>query len=1389
MTGDSDTPAAHTNSAWRRPRWIASAIGMCLALLIGTAVLLDSSVGHRFLADKLSEQEFDNGLRIEIGRIEGSIYSKSVLHDVRLYDKKGLFFSSPKVTLDWRPWALWNNKLIVREAIVGDGRLIAVPEFRETDDDEPFLPDFDIAIGRLKARDLIIEKGVTGVERRGNVIASADIRAGTAKVNLLAALADGNDSIRIMLEAVPNRDRFALKANIDAPAGGVIAALAGLDASYRARLDGKGSWSKWNGTLDLDRGSTALAKLALAVREGNARVSGQLYPQPLLTGLAAELFGDVVAVTGRGRLDKRILDGRLRLTSKNIQIIGVGAIDLTNNAFDAVQIDAALRAPDLLDDDIAVNDAKLRAVLDGKFRDFSADYRLSASSVATPDFMLAAPVATGTVRWTRSFMRIPMRLSTAGVVNADPLVTRMLKGLAARGDIIWRNGRVSSDNLALVANGVRADLSVTNGAQRGSYVVTGDALLPALAFENVGAANVTSNLRLLFGGGNPWKLSGSFAADMRRVDNRTLTSIAGDNIRIASNYTIGKGLPLLLDNLKLTAGKVQVSGEGRRLPDGNILLAATGRHTQYGPFKLSLEGQIDTARAKLVLDDPLPSLGLRQVELALAPIPGGFAIEAQGASSFGPFVGDASIFAQPQGSTLIRIGGLKVSRTVLSGDLIADGTALRGNLSANGGGINGNVRISPQGGGQRIVAALTAIDARFEGDAPITVNRGKLDVTALLVTGRSDIDATISAQGIGRGKLFIGRIAANAKLSNGRGRVTASIAGRRGSRFALQTAANIAPNQVRFTANGSYGSRSITMARNGVLTRLDDDGWRLAPTRFDVGGGATILSGRFGGGVTDAKFQMAGMSMSLLDIGYADLGLGGTASGIVNYVQQRGQNPTGSAKLQIKNLTRSGLVLTSRPVDLALNAALGSTALSMRGIVRNGEEALGRIQARISDMPASNDLEYRVRNGRLFGQVRYAGPADALWRLIKVEAFDLTGKVNLAADATGTIENPQIIGSLSAENLRLESALSGTLVENIRARGRFAGAVLTLTGFKGNAAGGGTVSGRGIVDLGIDDGVAVNLQLQANNARLLNRDDISATVSGPLTVISDGQGGVLGGNVVIDQGRFELGNSDPESKLPNVAYRELNRRADELPARRVKIPWRYDMTATARNDIKVTGLGLDSEWSADLTLTGEIDSPRIGGIAKMVRGDYEFSGRRFELERGQVTFRRASPPDPRLDIVARANVQGLSATINVTGTGQKPEITFSSIPALPEEELLARLLFGSSINDISAPEAVQLAAAVASLRSGGGLDPINQLRSAIGLDRLRIIGADAATGQGTSIAAGKYVTRRTYVEVITDGRGYSATQVEFQITRWLSILSSISTLGRQSANVRISKDY
>ncbi len=366
------------------------------------------------------------------------------------------------------------------------------------------------------------------------------------------------------------------------------------------------------------------------------------------------------------------------------------------------------------------------------------------------------------------------------------------------------------------------------------------------------------------------------------------------------------------------------------------------------------------------------------------------------------------------------------------------------------------------------------------------------------------------------------------------------------------------------------------------------------------------------------------------------------------------------------------------------------------------------------------------------------------------------------------------------------------MLTNVQASGRFGGSRLVIDRFGADAGKGGRVSGTG--SIGFGRAIDIDLKLDAQNARMIDRDDIDATVTGPLAFRSDANGGgTISGDVRLVASRFRLGQAAAATAVPRLNIREINvpddgRADDDRPVG----PWRLALKARAPGNVAVTGLGLDSIWSADLDIRGEPASPAITGRADLVRGNYEFAGREFELERGIIRFDGSVPANPLLDIAANASVTGLNATIRVTGTGQRPEISFASVPALPQDELLSRLLFGTSITNLSAPEALQLAAAVAALNDsggGGGLNPINAVRRAVGLDRLRVLPADPQTGQGTAFAAGKFITRRVYAEIVTDGQGYSATRLEFQITRWLSLLSSISTIGRQSANVRVSKDY
>ncbi|MFN3820046.1 translocation/assembly module TamB domain-containing protein [Blastomonas sp.] len=1392
MPDEAVAPAPRKQVRWVRGL-LLTVLGLALAL--GALVLsLDTGPGRRFLAEQIAGYELKSGLKLRVARIDGSIFGRAVLRGVEVSDTKRVFLTASSVDLDWRPVSFLANRLDIRNIVIRRGELRSLPELRPGDPDDPLLPAFDIRIDRLRADGFVIRDGIAGARRVGNVAGKVDIRSGRVLVDARAALTDGTDRLAVVIDAMPDQNRLMIDADVNAPANGAIAAIAGLSQDLTASIKGRGDWDFWQGKLAATLGQAELAALDIDQREGNVRIGGYVRPAPLIGTQMARALGPAVGVSARGTLDARVLSGTLALAAQAGTLNADGAIDLGRNRFDSVEVVASLTRPELLVAGLDARNLRGSVTLDGAFGRLTAPYRLTAARLALAGVSADTLVAEGTLTRAGEDFTIPVKVRAARVVTGNAYGDRLASGLVGEGVVRMRDGQLSSDPIRLASRAFTALVQLSGSAQRGRYLAVADVRLPAFAIENVGDADIDANVRLAFGGGPGWDLLGDVRVLMRSIVNETVVTLIGPAPRFASKFSFGAGQPFVLRDASLAAEKLALLGGGRVEPDGRIVLRASGRHRDYGPLDVSADSIRGDTRAVLTLDDPLPALGVSDLQLALGTVPDGFSVDVTGQSTLGPLAGETRIFAREAGRTLIEIERFTVSQALFAGDLFATRQGVEGSLTVSGGGITGNVTLDPRGQGQGVKALLDLANARFDGDVPITINRGAVELDALFAEGRSTVTGAIRAQGIGRGPLFIGRLAANANLVNGEGRVTASLTGRRGSNFDLQTNVQIARNALVIAGNGQYGNRRVRLVNPARLAKLEDGGWRLAPAVLRVGRGRIGAQGRFGGGLTDVTAQFNTVPMALFDVAVRELGFGGNASGTLSYRQAAGGVPTGKASIKLDNLTRTGLILSSRPVDISANVALTADALAMRAVIAEQDKTVGRAQARISALPAGFDLFGRLQRGNLAGQLRFNGPADSLWRLLGIEAFDVTGQVGVAADMSGSLRDPRINGVLATRTARLESGLSGTIITDIVSRGQFNGSRLTFSGFTGKAGPNGTISGSGYVDYGglfasPSQGVAVEIRATAKNALLVNRDDFGATATGPLTISSSGTAGTLGGDVVLNRGRFRLGQFNAAQALPIINIREINRRADEAPRRQRPAIWRYDIKARAANQFTVTGLGLNSEWGADVTLTGTVDAPRITGQADLVRGEYEFAGREFDLARGRINFRGESPPNPSLDIAASANLSDLNATINVRGTGLAPEISFTSTPALPEEELLARLLFGSSITDISAPEAVQLAAALASLRGGGGLDPINALRGAIGLDRLRIVAADQTTGQGTSIAAGKYITRNTYVEIVTDGRGYSATQIEFQITRWLSLLSSISTIGRQSANVRVSRDY
>ncbi|HEU4821076.1 MAG TPA: translocation/assembly module TamB domain-containing protein, partial [Qipengyuania sp.] len=861
----------------------------------------------------------------------------------------------------------------------------------------------------------------------------------------------------------------------------------------------------------------------------------------------------------------------------------------------------------------------------------------------------------------------------------------------------------------------------------------------------------------------------------------------------------GANRPIAFNRLVVDGARLDMTLNGR-VQGGRTTLAGSGRQADYGPFTVEATITGEGPRATLVFANPYPAAGLRDVRVAIEPSGDGFRIATTGQSLLGPFDGVLGLVMPRSGPTRIAIDRLSVSNTQVTGALTLGSGAVAGNLALSGGGLDGTIALAPRGGGQGLDVDLRARNASFGGATPITIARADIQGRGTLSQANTSFTGTARGAGLSYGSLFIGRFAAQGQLTNGVGRVDASIAGRRASSFALDLNAEFAKSRIAVAARGELAGRKITMPRRAVLTALQNGGWQLAPTQVNFGGGRMVAWGRFGGDGLQLGLQLASMPLSLLDITGADLGLAGTISGLVDYGVGPDGLPRANARVMVDDLSRSGLVLSSKPVDLALVANLSASELVARAVFRNEDIQRGRLQARISSLPSGGDLVERLRSGRLFAQLRYQGAAESLWRLAAIEAFDMTGPVSIGADATGTLADPLVRGAVSSDNLRIRSALSGTDIRNVRVRGTFNGSRLAIRSFAGKADNGGDVSGSGTVDLaGLGErvqgrflqvrGPRLDLRVAARNAHLLDANGLSATVTGPLRIVSNGLGGTIAGRVRIDQASWQLGSAASAQRLPRIATREINVPEDIGPAAAASAPWRYLINASADSRIDVDGMGLDSEWGANVILRGTTESPRIGGEARVVRGAYSFAGTRFELTRGIISFDENSPVDPRLDIGAETTTTGLTVRVRVTGNAMEPEIDFSSVPPLPEEELLARLLFGGSITTLSATDALQLGAAVASLRGGGGMDPINQLRSAIGLDRLRIVPADPTINRQTGVALGKNIGRRFYVELITDGRGYSATALEFRITNWLSLLATVSTVGRQSVVAEISRDY
>ena len=143
-------------------------------------------------------------------------------------------------------------------------------------------------------------------------------------------------------------------------------------------------------------------------------------------------------------------------------------------------------------------------------------------------------------------------------------------------------------------------------------------------------------------------------------------------------------------------------------------------------------------------------------------------------------------------------------------------------------------------------------------------------------------------------------------------------------------------------------------------------------------------------------------------------------------------------------------------------------------------------------------------------------------------------------------------------------------------------------------------------------------------------------------------------------------------------------------------------------------------------------------------------------------------------------------SVIVEGPADDPEVSFASNPPGPQDEVLAQLLFGRNIAEISAFQALQLANAVAVLAGRGGNGLIGNLRDNFGLDDLDVTTTDEGE---TALRVGKYISDNIYTDVTAASDGTGEVSLNIDITSDLVGKATLGSDGDSSIGVFFERDY
>jgi translocation and assembly module TamB len=496
--------------------------------------------------------------------------------------------------------------------------------------------------------------------------------------------------------------------------------------------------------------------------------------------------------------------------------------------------------------------------------------------------------------------------------------------------------------------------------------------------------------------------------------------------------------------------------------------------------------------------------------------------------------------------------------------------------------------------------------------------------------------------------------------------------------------------------------------------------------------------------------------------------------------------PTGQIEINASGLRSADDVALGLPAaNLHANADLLGNTANLDVLLKAGAESQLSITGQVP-LALDGAVDAKV-NGKV--SVGIINP------LLEARGQHAEGTLDIDGSVTGSVTDPQIGGTAHVVDASLRDYGRGVSLTNIQAQLEGAAGTIQIKSLTASAAPG-TLKATGTVGV-LQPKMPIDVKIIADNAQPVVSKLITANLNANLRLSGTLREHVdIVGNLHLNRTLIGIPNSLP----PDVAVLDVRRRGKVRPPPPAKpLVVGLDVAVQAPRQILVQGRGLDAEMGGELHVRGTSASPLVSGKFDLVRGNFSLSGHKLTFTSdSNVSFNGEGLQnrlDPTLDFTASSTVSSsagdATVSLRITGFADAPQFEFTSVPSLPQDEIMALLLFGTPANALSPLQLAQVGMALASLSGVGGdsgLNPLAKIQKSLGLDRLNFgAGATTTTATGTtestgaSIQAGRYISKRVYIEGKQSTTGTSQLEADIDLTKRLKLQTK---LGNGTASVQ-----